>query len=124
MKTPEETEKKRLYERTYAQHPRYKLNKNTRTMLRFAIQGRTKNSKYESMLGYSIKEFLDHMEAQFLPGMSFDNYGKWEIDHKTPLNLYEFTCPLCPEYKEAWKLENLRPLWAYHNRKRKKNLKK
>ena len=113
-------EAKRLYDRKYSENPRYRLDKNTRSFLRAIILGRVKNSKYEILLGWQIKDFIQHIEKGFLPNMSWDNYGKWEIDHKRSLCTFIYSGESCPEYKQAWQLENLRPLWAYHNRKRKK----
>lgn len=111
---------KREYDRKYSENPRYKLDKRTRSFLRSVVQGRVKKSKYEDILGWKIQDFIDHIENQFLPSMTWDNYGKWEIDHITSLCTFIYSCENCPEYREAWKLDNLRPLWAYHNRKRKK----
>jgi len=114
--------KKREYDHKYSKDTGYRLNKNVRSFLRKAIKGEIQSSKYEEILGYSIEELKEHLEKRFLPGMKFENYGKWEVDHRTPLVNYEYGCTRCPDFKKAWALENLRPLWAYHNRKRKKKL--
>mgnify|MGYP003672055855 FL=1 len=53
-----------------------------------------------------------HIESQFKSEMSWDNYGKWEIDHKQPL-----ASAKTPE--EVLKLNhytNLQPMWALENR--------
>src|SRR3546814_9626669 len=57
----------------------------------------------------------DRLERQFLPGMSWDNRGEWHIDHIRPLCAFEFTSPDDPQFREAWALTNLRPLWARDN---------
>jgi len=36
-------------------------------------------------VGCTIEEFKAHIEAQFKEGMSWDNHGKWHIDHIIPL---------------------------------------
>jgi hypothetical protein len=37
------------------------------------------------ILGCSIEEFKEHIEAQFTEGMSWENHGKWHIDHREAL---------------------------------------
>lgn len=73
------------------------------------------------MLGYSQQELAEHLERQFSKGMGWANMGKWHIDHIVPLASFDITGPECPEFKAAWALTNLRPLWAEDNlRKRAK----
>lgn len=66
----------------------------------------------------SKPELVAHIEAQFLPGMTWDNYGRkgWEIDHIKPcvtFNLTDHTQVLaCFHYT------NLRPLWRSDNQRR------
>ena len=36
-------------------------------------------------LGCNIERFKKHIEQQFTEGMSWENYGEWNIDHKIPL---------------------------------------
>jgi len=64
-----------------------------------------------SLLGYSRDQFKHHIESLFLPGMSWDNYGEWHIDHKRPRASFR----LPDEMLECWSLSNLRPLWAADN---------
>jgi hypothetical protein len=69
----------------------------------------------EVLLGYSINELRTHLERQFLPGMSWANFGDWHIDHIVPLASFTITSPDDPELRRAWALTNLRPLWAADN---------
>ena len=78
------------------------------------LNGYTKKSSIEQILGYSWTEFAVHLEKQFLSGMSWDNRKDWHIDHITPV------CIATTE-EELIKLNhftNLRPIWAVDNRKK------
>ena len=54
--------------------------------------------------------------------MTWDNYGKidknnrtWNIDHIKPVSSFFISSYLDKDFKECWKLENLRPLGALEN---------
>jgi len=74
------------------------------------------NRKTAEILGYGWDELRPHLERQFLKGMSWSNYGEWQIDHIVPLALFDVTGPHDPRVRQAWALTNLRPLWARDNR--------
>lgn len=61
---------------------------------------------------------MAHLERQFLPGMTWENRGEWHIDHIRPLCSFQFQTPDCPQFREAWALTNLQPLWAQDNLKK------
>jgi len=52
---------------------------------------------------------------QFRPGMSWENYGEWHIDHRVPIAAFKFSSPLDPGFRACWRLTNLRPLWRVDN---------
>ena len=47
--------------------------------------------------------------------MTWDNYGKWHVDHIIPKSKFKFKSIDDAGLKECWKLENLQPLWAEDN---------
>jgi hypothetical protein len=47
--------------------------------------------------------------------MSWDNYGKWHIDHKIPVTAFNFERVDDVDFKRCWSLKNLQPLWALDN---------
>lgn len=68
-----------------------------------------------SLVGYTGHELREHLERQFEPGMNWDNYGEWHVDHIIPLSSFCITSLNDPELRRAWGLPNLRPLWAKEN---------
>lgn len=82
-------------------------------------RGITKGSKASrktfSILGYSLNKLMRHLERKFLPGMSWENYGDWHVDHKVPLAVHNYNSPDDIDFKRAWALNNLQPLWAKDN---------
>jgi hypothetical protein len=78
-----------------------------------ACSGRyTKGDKTEEILGCSFFEFMKHIENLFKDGMSFNNHGEWELDHKIPISSAN-------SEKEIVKLNhytNFQPLWKLENR--------
>lgn len=65
-------------------------------------------------LGYSAESLKQRIECQFKPGMSWENYGEWEIDHKIPMSLMMARGEVSPYIINA--LSNLQPMWRANNR--------
>lgn len=75
-----------------------------------------RESKYTRALGYTWAALRAHLEAQFHPGMSWDNWGEgWEVDHIRPVSAFRYVSLEDPLFREAWRLDNLRPLWRDEN---------
>lgn len=71
--------------------------------------------RWESLVGYTIKDLKEHLSQLFLSGMSWNNYGKWHIDHKIPRSKFNFTSIQSSKFKACWTLANLRPMWKIEN---------
>lgn len=87
-----------------------------------SIERALKNKRYTSKKGqekffikhnYTIKELKRHIEKQFKEGMFWENYGKWEVDHITPVVYYLRQGIL--DYSIINALDNLQPLWKHEN---------
>jgi len=75
-----------------------------------------RKSKYAAAMGYTWAELRAHLEAQFTPDMNWDNWGDvWELDHIDPLANFLYLTLDDPLFKQAWRLENLRPLHKHLN---------
>jgi len=95
--------------------PAYRLNTNVSRAIRSALGPKKRRLKCWAILGYSLEELKAHLEKQFQPNMSWDNYGKWHIDHIIPRSFFQFSSPDDVEFKMCWRLENLQPLWQFDN---------
>lgn len=73
---------------------------------------------WETLVGYTVDQLKIHIEKQFLPGMTWANYGQWHIDHRIPIAAFNFEIPEDVDFKRCWELRNLRPLWALDNLKK------
>lgn len=69
--------------------------------------GTKKQGHTIDMLGYSAIELKEHIEKQFVDGMTWENHGDWHIDHKIPVTAFDFN----ENVKVVCALENLQPLW-------------
>lgn len=73
--------------------------------------------RFESLLGYGVDDLRRHIERQFRDGMTWDNHGSlWELDHIVPLASFTFASADDAEFRAAWALSNLQPLFKKHNR--------
>jgi hypothetical protein len=102
-----------------ATDPIYQLNQRVRCRVHHALKhvGLTKNRKsWVDLVGYSAADLKRHLERQFTKGMSWDNAGEWHIEHITALVRFSYTSVDDPEFRAAWALSNLRPLWGPENK--------
>ena len=106
---------KRMYERS-RDDPKYKLSAAMRAGVSKGIKKGSKSArKTFELLGYSLDDLMAHLEKKFTKGMSWENYGKWHIDHVIPLSAHNYETPENMDFKRAWALNNLQPLWAKEN---------
>lgn len=114
--------KKRLYTKKKREtDPRFKLSGVIRCLMNSRLRARaiSKLSKNTfDCLYFTLDEFMAEMESKFLPGMSWNNHGKWHIDHKKPDSSFNYKSVGDDDFKECWKLSNLQPLWARDNIKK------
>lgn len=66
-----------------------------------------------NLLGEDIKTIKAHMEERFQEGMTWDNYGKWHVDHIRPCASFDLTIE--ENQRRCFHYTNLQPLWAIDN---------
>lgn len=103
----------------YKNNVQFKLKEVLRTRLAKAVVRNQKTGSAVDDLGCSIKEFKIYIESKFQPGMTWDNYGLWHIDHINPLDKYDLSNR--EELLKACHYTNLQPLWAIDNIKKRNN---
>ena len=111
-------ENKRNYERTRkANDPIYKLINNFRTAIYQVLKENQvqKNGHYFDILKYSPENLIEHLENKFKDNMTWDNYGKWHVDHIKPISSFQINEIGDKEFMSCWSLENLQPLWGEEN---------
>lgn len=64
-------------------------------------------------LGCSLREAVARIEEKWKPGMSWENYGKWQIDHVKACA--EFQLAIETQAAICFHIENLQPLWRPEN---------
>jgi hypothetical protein len=100
----------------YANDFAFNLQRRMSSAVRRCLRSGAKSgSKWLDLVGYSSDELRTHLERQFLPRMGWHNMPKWHVDHIIPLVSFTFETPEDPEFKAAWALTNLRPIWAAEN---------
>ena len=80
---------------------------------RMLCSERVAGLRTQDRLGYSPEKLVSRIECQFSPGMSWQNYGDWHIDHKIPITHFLSRGETRPHIISA--LSNLQPMWAFDN---------
>ena len=98
----------------------FKIRNNIRRRINLALKEGKKGGRALTALGCSIDALRRHIEKQFLPGMTWDNWGRgwngareWHLDHIKPLSSFDLSDP--EQFSIACHHTNLKPLWAADN---------
>jgi hypothetical protein len=105
---------KRHDQKMRATSPEYKLKKAMRCRIYTALKGIRKMKKTFEFLGCTLQQLCQHLEDQFEPGMTWQNYGShWHVDHVFPLAWFDLSH--LEQQKKAFGLKNMQPMWAAEN---------
>lgn len=111
--TPEEkARRKKEQRRRYSQYPINRVRRALRCRLQQLLKGVDTPSKWK-LVGCTSDQLRAHLESKFLPGMTWENYGAWHVDHILPLALFDLSDPV--QLATACNWQNLQPLWAKDN---------
>jgi 5-methylcytosine-specific restriction endonuclease McrA len=97
---------------------KFRLDSNISCAISSCLDGKKWWRRWQDLVGYTIEDLIKHLESKFEPWMTWDNYGKWEVDHIKPKSLFHYETAEDPKFKECWALENLQPLEKAANRKK------
>lgn len=110
----------RMHQNKYEKEKRknnisYRILGSLRSRINIAIRKNrgVKNHNTESLLGCNVDFLKNYIAEKFVKGMSWDNYGKWHIDHIKPCSSFDLTKP--EQQKLCFHYSNLQPLWAKDN---------
>lgn len=124
----------RIRESIYRKNNRERINKEVRKRLSANTQAKIahnlrarfhdalkranigKTCSILKLMGCTTTEVKAHLENQFKDGMTWDNYGKWHIDHIVPVASYDLS-----DYQQqctCFHYTNLQPLWSEDNLKK------
>lgn len=115
MRGARDKQKKAFWQKNRLADPVHKLRHALRTRLNSALKKSQKCGSAVRLLGCSVLELKRHLEAQFQPGMSWDNHSRhgWHIDHIRPISSFDLQDP--EQLAQACHYTNLQPLWALDN---------
>lgn len=101
----------------------YKIECRLRWSLNSALKSRGiyRTKSFRELVGCTLKEFKEHIEQQWLSGMSWSNhsYRGWHLDHIKPISTFNLVD--IEEQKKCFHYTNFRPLWYKDNLRRPKD---
>lgn len=96
--------------------PEYRLLTRLRTRVYQALRGHRKSARTWQLIGTDLASLKAHLEASFSPGMTWENYGAWHVDHIKPCCSFNMLDPA--QQRACFHYSNLQPLWAADNMKK------
>lgn len=102
--------------------PMFRIVKNLRSRIRsaFLVSKGSKSTATLELLGCTPDYFRSHLARKFRDGMTFENYGKWHIDHIVPCAAFSLEHE--DQQRLCFNFSNLQPLWARENQRKKARL--
>src|ERR1035437_2690014 len=101
--------KARLQHQRWYSIPKNRIACSLRVRLRKALKHGIKINTTEALLGCSFEQTKIHLESKFHPGMTWENYGQWHIDHIIPCSFFNLLD--AQQQKMCFNYRNLQPMW-------------
>jgi hypothetical protein len=93
--------------------PQFAMLTRLRRRINHFVAGSNKSTTTAELIGCSYQFFTEHIENQFLEGMTWDNRSDWHIDHIIPCAAFDLSD--LAQQKICFHYSNMRPLWAKEN---------
>lgn len=107
----------RHHQEKYQNNIDFKIKRLLRSRLNLALKNNQKSGHTLELLGCTIEHLKQHLESQFEPGMTWENYGtEWHIDHIIPCTYFDLTDP--EQQRICFNCRNLQPMWGSENIKK------
>jgi hypothetical protein len=105
--------KRREWEKQYFKDDKKRLIRNIRSRISIVVKkkGFIKSKKTRDVVGCSVEFLMTSLQNRFQEGMSWDNYGEWEIDHIIPIS----SAKTIEDIYQLNHYTNLQPLWKTEN---------
>ena len=112
------TDKHRAYRRRLRRHKHetdlnFRIKEALRSRVVSAIKGLRKSASTIQLIGCDIGFLRLFLQARFLEGMTWANWGEWQIDHIIPCAEFDLSKPA--QQKQCFNYTNLPPIWAKDN---------
>lgn len=106
----------------YRNDPGFRLMQLCRRRARKLLAGVKTVGVHTRLVGCSSDHLRLHIQRQFKPGMNWNNYGKWHLDHIIPCSAFDLTRE--DQQRICFNWTNLRPLWSRENLQKSNKLEK
>ena len=118
--TAEDRKKRALYRKHRRKNDiNYKLTVVLRSRFTQALRGNLKDESVLSLLGCNITYYKEYLMKKFTTDMSWNNYGKWQIDHIVPCSIFNMSKK--KDRQRCFHYTNTQPMWADENNKKSDN---
>ena len=97
----------------YHTDPNFRLLRILGARVLAALKGKNKSARTVKLIGISVDGCRQHIEAQFVEGMSWENYAEWHVDHIVPCASFDLSDD--QEQRLCFHYTNLEPLWGPDN---------
>jgi preprotein translocase subunit Sss1 len=96
----------------------FKIKLNIRRRTNLFLKEKCISLNATELIGIDYHSFKEYFEKLFYGGMTWENYGEWEIDHIIPLSSIKTE----EEIYQLAKYTNLQPLWKKDNKEKSNKL--
>ena len=104
----------REYRKKYlSENIQARIASNLRGRVYRAVKNGWKHYRLLDGLQCSVTDLMSHIQSKFQPGMAWNNYGEWELDHVLPCASFDLTKK--QDQAACFHWSNLQPLWAKDN---------